>query len=179
MNRIIMIIILMLLTACSSIPLTTMVSMAGFDEHDFVALSPQEILVRIELNEPLHVDLANVSSIQASIDTPEGRLPFSFALMTAQGEHLVSQKGWFASDEPVYRQVLSLSDQGRRAFSEFQALVGEQQVVSVDVSVRVDIKEQMQRLQRQSMVLSLALQLSAEQGYIVILDGHDIALEDV
>jgi hypothetical protein len=107
--------LLLWLGGCVSVPLSTMVRMATFDERDFVQLDPDVIRVRIKLPEDFVLDPPR-SSLGVKITSEAGDHSGEFKLEKITQGRVELSKGVFSGNVIGTEYTLRIAAQSKEEF---------------------------------------------------------------
>ncbi len=98
-----------LLAGCASVPLSTMVKMATFDQEDLAALSVDEVRLRLTLDHDVPVAFDN-TRLEISAQYPDGKEQlFAGSVEQLAYDTLERDLGWFSEETAqFYRYELAL-----------------------------------------------------------------------
>ena len=99
-KAILLIALVIFTSACSHMPLSTMVSMSSFDEEDFIAINPSEIKVKIRTDKYLDLSDRHIK-LQFKLVSPSGNLDETLSLnKTSTSSRQIDQ--WFGEEYTEY-----------------------------------------------------------------------------
>ncbi|MBV34450.1 MAG: hypothetical protein CMP47_03195 [Rickettsiales bacterium] len=164
-----------LASACSHIPLSTMVSMSSFDEEDFVAITPENIRVKVRTDKPLSLSDEHVK-LEFNIEGPSGRLSEAVSLTKlSQSTHIINK--WFGEDRKEYARTFALSEQAVITFKQVQksklvrtAAENSKFKFKANISFPDDTPTQL--------MLTIDLLLKPEKGYFTLFEDVHIDFEE-
>lgn len=159
--------LLLVLMGCMSVPITTMVRMAGFDRDDFLALEPEALRLRLTLDQNVPVNLA-ATRLELGADMEDGQQQlFAGSVQQHAFREFEVSGGWFSPEaEPRYQYLLSLDEAGIDAIRRFQEALIREQVQSASVSVQIDLDDDFD----EAVQVTAEVQLSQEEGFFTLLD---------
>ncbi|MBY6018605.1 hypothetical protein [Ferrimonas balearica] len=158
---------LLLLTGCMSVPVATMVKMAGFDREDFLALEPEALRLKLTLDQNVPVQLAATRlELGAELDNGQQQL-FAGSVRQEEYRQFEVDGGWFSREpEPRYQYLLALDEAGEAAIRDFQRVLTEDEVASASLNVRLDLDDEFD----QPVQVTVEVKLSEQEGFFTLLD---------
>lgn len=164
------------LTACVSVPLSTMVRMSSFDERDFVALDPDVLRVRIRLPEAFVLDPSR-SALAVDITADAGVHHGEFTLDAEATEKVQLSAGVFSGDVAGTAYTLKLSAESRKAFRRLQAFV--ERGPPSQVTIRIIPILSAFPADANSVNVWIDLQLWPGQGYFPLVDAGEVPMDRI
>ncbi|MDF2179349.1 hypothetical protein P2G88_13910 [Aliiglaciecola sp. CAU 1673] len=158
----------LLLTACSSIPLSTMIKMRNFDQDSLQTLRAGDIRSRMTLPRGVGPDLEK-TSLRVTLEFDKGEQQFSFPLEQLEQEDLILTGGLFSQDRLVSRYTLRLSEQGAAQFTQMQQSLQHNTPQSVGLSVSAILARDESHTKG---IMTLELKLKAQEDYFVLIDEY-------
>lgn len=168
------------LSSCSSIPLTTMIKLAGFDEQSLLAIEPDDVRALVELTGGLNLDIEE-TVLSITFDTINGTRAFSFPL--AELEHQLEQtkSSWFTEPMPLNTYLLKISEQGQVDLLSLQSEITNtrnftesKSSVTVSASMKTPEGIDIQSLRNNEHVFSVSLRLDRNEDFFVLIDNFEI-----
>ncbi|ACV26201.1 hypothetical protein [Kangiella koreensis] len=167
------IIFILVLQGCSSIPLSTMMKMSGFDENSFTEVTAEEVRVKVRSNTQHNVLKENVLRYQ--YQGSDGVLDESFSLELIE-EDVRMIEHWFSDDSFEHSSVYQLDSDGRAKFKKLQQhplINNKNREGKFKVTVTFKFTDQAPK----QVLLSVDLLLAPEDGFFTLLDDHEFDLE--
>lgn len=165
-----------LMTACSSIPLSTMWKMRNFGEQQFFELNGQDIRVRVRLPVPTKLNLEK-TELKASLETEHGTHGGPLQLEQESVRTFTVTEGLIFGKEVAYSEyVLRLNEGALQQFSELQRLAPQHsQARKSSFGVNASFTEF--PLSQDSLTLRIDLLLSPTEGYFTLLDDVKVTIK--
>lgn len=168
-----LLLLVLLLPGCMSIPVSTMLRMRDFDQNAFVALVPADIRVRVKVPDGFAIDPAQ-TVLRIALSTDDGGSVMGSFPLAVIAEDLETLPGGVFSDElQLRRYELRLSPRGLELFAQAQdqlrsARAGE---FKLDVSwAFAHIPEK-----AESARFWIALKLAAGEDYFALIEDAQVA----
>lgn len=99
----------LLLQACSAVPVSTMLRFAGFGAEDFARLDPSQLRVRISVPEGFEVD-ASKAQLTLKVERPDGSSrDIAMGLDLLERSRMPRSTGLFSPDRSMPTQTLRLT----------------------------------------------------------------------
>lgn len=157
------------IAGCSHVPLSTMVSMSGFDEEDFIAIKPDEVRVKVRSDKPLDLSDEDIK-LQFKLKSPSGNLDENLALnKVSQSSRQIDS--WFGEDTTQYSSTFSLSDKSVVSFKKFQ----DSKLVRTsreNAKMNFNAKVQFPDNTPEQITFSIDLLLNPSDGYFTLIDEY-------
>lgn len=125
MKNVYLFILVLLLSSCSSIPISTMLKFRSFNEQSFVALNGSEIRSKIIVSQPFTLDLEKIK-LSLTLDNDKGVRNFTYPLDLDMQKTIAAQDGFFKSTPARTEYTFKLSELAVKNFKETQNLVSDQ-----------------------------------------------------
>ena len=170
--------------SCASIPLSTMVKFAGFDEEDFLEIPPDEIEAKFILTDNVKIDLLS-ANIAITATNEKGERNFEFPLELISHETQFIEAGWLSKEDTVNKYHMRMSERGKQDYLRFQhALKNEfmhqEGTFSLQAGAKlltdetdIDANTSPGNLLTE---LSVLIQLTESKGFFTLIDAADINL---
>ncbi|MCL1074525.1 hypothetical protein [Shewanella dokdonensis] len=159
-------VVLLLLSGCSAVPLSTLTHFATFDEQDFAALDPGQIRARLVVDD--FVKLKDIT-LKAQINASEGVQQLEFPLKLISKEILPVRKSWIFTTQVRARYQYELSPQAQQNFVKLQQALLKGQKYNCDVNVVFD-----KHTPPQPFKYTVKLMLDPDNGYITMIDNREM-----
>ena len=166
--------LLLLLSGCASIPLSTMMKFSGFGQEDFVALNPNEIKAKLIVDEPVHVDIEKVE-MSLEITTPQQTRLFKFPLVLLDEQKIPADSGWLSSSAAKTEYTFNLADESVTNFKEVQQHINTTSDSKFGFSINTGFSELPESVNE--VRLSILLQLTEDEEYVPIFEDATIDLK--
>mgnify|MGYP001597758427 CR=1 FL=1 len=173
MNRAYSLILTLIISSCSSVPLSTVARMSTFDAQDFAALNPDELLVRVILPEGFELNTEK-SWLGIDMISSVGQHQGVFELREESVQSREISKGFFSEPVQGISYLLSLTPSSRAKFSDLQHFVSK--ATAEDISIRVVPKLASRPKDATSVNISVDLLLSQSQGFFTLVDSAQLPL---
>lgn len=157
--------------ACSNVPLSTMMKMSGFDEDDFIKLTPEDIRVRVRSNTKVNVLAAN--QLSYSYKGSEAYIEECLTLVKLEEENIKTIEHWFREDSFEHISWYQLDKEGIEQFRSLQRhpiLKNTDREGSFELSIQTVYTEDSPN----QFELSVDLLLNPEDGYFTMFEGLEI-----
>lgn len=112
--------LVLLLTSCSSIPLTSMMKLASIDTQDLLSINPSEVRTRITLNEPAELDTREVNLVLKFNYKNEKKSQYQFALNLLDSRVLKDSSDWFSRSVKKYQYDFAIAPTSVEEFKKYQ-----------------------------------------------------------
>lgn len=171
--------VVLALSACSAVPLSTMWKMRSFGPEDFGRIQPDQLRVKILLPQGFTLDLAkDKPTLQFRITTEHGPSAGKVELTKVSESDVTEKVGIVTSvSVPKHEYVLKFADDSLATFATMQKLargVGKGAAVNLNVSCFLEKIPEGAREGR----LTVSLLLFPEDGYFVLLDNLKLQLPE-
>jgi hypothetical protein len=166
-------VLVILLAGCASVPLATMVRMSRFNEKDFAALDANVIRARVFVDQGFEID-PDRSELTVELDSGDRSQMRRFGLTQERGYADVQPHGLLTAGRTRQVYILRLSEVDQRQFEALQAFVKPQKVDFVKLNVEVGLKSV--PAGATALQLSLDLLLNADQGYLPLLEDASLPI---
>ena len=167
-----------LLTSCTSIPLKTMLKLRGFSPDDFIALDPNDVMLKVMLPEPLEVDSEKTKIDVAFLFDDQSVKSYTFPLELINTEK--ETKGWRRKTTWQYF-TLQITPEGKRAFVKLQREIN--QNMEMKSTGRLSASASFKKLPIEKMPdkakMSLFLQLNKQDSFFTLIDEAEIDFSKV
>lgn len=125
---------LLFLQGCSSVPLGTLFKLANFDQNDLSKIKPQQVKVRITINQPAQLKTKNVSLVLVfnynAKSQHSGKLPlaglvnsateYQFELQLVNHKQLKAQSGWLFNQLARFQYEFVIAANSIPEFKKYQ-----------------------------------------------------------
>ena len=109
----------LLLQSCSSVPLSSMVKLASFDESDLLNIDPNAVRARLTLTEPAELETRNVQLALRFEYAGDKEQEYAFILKPVSVSKAVKES-WFSKDVLQHRYVFEIDEQSIQPFKSYQ-----------------------------------------------------------
>lgn len=176
MKRIASAVLYLCLSSCVSVPLTTIVRMATFDERDFVQLDPDAIRARIKLVDGFVLD-PDKSTLGVKITSEAGDHSGEFRLQKVTESRTELSKGLLSDDLLGTEYTLKLAAQSKDEFRKLQSFVAKGRPGQVIIAVAPILLSFPKDAPTTNIWIDLLL--AKEQGYFTLLEGAEVPMEGI
>jgi len=168
--------ILIFLTACSSIPLTSMILLSNFDVQDFSKTVPEELQARLTINDPAQLRLDDVRLVfkfEYDFDAPQ---EFQFLLTPQKQSSIAKQSHWYGSSPKRHQYDFNLAEKSISEFERYQQqLLHRGKPNNFKWTVYYYLTQDLPS--GYAIDLDLAIKFSKENDYLMILKGASIDID--
>jgi hypothetical protein len=111
----------LLLTGCTTVPVSTMMKFSTFDDEDFAKLNAEDIraLITVSNNAPVNVSRLK---LELSIGKGEKKREYLFPIHLLSKSNVAAEKGWFSEVPESTLYTLELTEEGIKSFKEVQRI---------------------------------------------------------
>jgi hypothetical protein len=165
------------LSACSSVPLATMLHFSDAKPDDFFTVDPQGILVKVSINSMVHFDPIHSINLSANIKDNAGERTIVFPLELVDKITQVAVEGFFNNIPAFDIYILKLSP---KAITNLKVLHKEK---SLGINKRVGLTAGINLSKctgnsdldiDENTVLSVALKLKENSEFITLIDNWKV-----
>lgn len=111
---------LLLLSACTSIPLSSMLKMASMDGEDISAIDPKQVRVRLSITEPVELQTKNVKLV-LQFDHHDGeQSEFQYLLEIIDDSVIDPVSSWFSQAPMKHAYEFKLAALSQLEFNKYQ-----------------------------------------------------------
>lgn len=160
-----------MISGCANIPVATLFELRSFDENAFVALKPEDIRTKIQLDAPVEANVAE-TRLSLQLETNMGERQFTYPLILVAERKLAEEESWFNSTPARTEYELALAPDGINAFNAVQASIQSDKPTNFAISVNAKLKEH--SMINSEVVLTILLKLYAEKEYFTLIDRATI-----
>lgn len=164
-----------MLSACSAVPISTMIQMAGFGKDDMLRLKPEDIRARITVNDSIQVK-AEKTKLTAGFETDGQQQQLTFNLEEIKREPIAAVDGFFSSRPAFQKVTFKLSSEGIAAFNKAKQLAQTEQdgKASFSVSAAFDKKDGSEIQTDEKLLLTLELKLDKDSDFMTLIDEWQV-----
>lgn len=173
-----MLVIIVVLSGCSSIPMGTLLKLSSFDEAYVSTLDPKKIRAKITVNAFLDVNVEN-TQLGLSIENSNGEMELNFPLQVITITQNKAVSGLFSQQVASQTYLLKLSEKAISEFKTLQAQLTPPQQSQFGFTVSAKLKKHKNLTpiqQEQQLFMSIDLQLNEKEGFFTLFD--QIELQD-
>lgn len=158
----------LLLSGCTSVPISTAVRMATMDPQEEIAnTDPDNIRVRIAMPQGFEPDIDATSLNLQSLTESGEQLTAEMSLSLLHSEQAERSTGFFSSDMAVNSYELALSQDGARQLRKIQPHL----LTEGEISFSVDFSFASAPEGAEEMFFWVDIKLSADESYLPLLDA--------
>ncbi|SEF93303.1 hypothetical protein [Vibrio hangzhouensis] len=173
MKKIYLLILCLTLTACVSVPISTIAKMSTFGWEDFQSINPEEVRVKITIPDGFVLD-SEKSWFGVDINSSAGAHYGEFNL--SEFELPYSEvKSRFLTKEKVTIYSLRFDKTSQAEFNDLKAFLSNHR--ADDIAIRVVPKLQSYPVTAEDVEVSIDIQLSATDGYFTLIDEAELSLD--
>ncbi len=175
MKKIIILLTLIMIQGCSSIPLSTMWKMKSFDEEDFSQLTPQ--YVRVKFRSDKFVDVPQKElRLEVKYQENKEQKTASFKLEEIDSGSKEIEK-WFGNDFREYYSILRLVPESIVQFKQFQksAFLKQEEEKHIEFIIAFGFAEN----EPDSYLMSIDLLLDPDTGYFTLFDEVPFGVNNI
>lgn len=165
-----------MLTACSSVPLSTMLKLSSFNEQSVLSINPDNIRAKITVNNFIDIDLEN-TKLGLAVESSQGNLALQFPLekLTLTGNS--ATESFFSSTPASQTYLLQLSPVAVADFKKLQKQLRTSQENSFGFSVGAKLKKKenlTDEQKDQKLFMTIELKLDAAEEFFTLIDNAEI-----
>ena len=164
--------VIIFLSSCASIPLSTMLKFSTYQMSDFVALQPEVIKAKLVVDEPVRVDIEKVD-LTLEIEVQQQSRIYKFPLLLIEQHSIPAQESWLSADDAKTEYTFKLSAESVANFREVQRSLMNSQGGKFNLSVNSGFATLPAEVQ--FIKLSIFLKLKQDEDYIAIFE--DVSIE--
>ena len=165
MSRLFMVALTLVLTSCTSIPLSTMLEFRSFSKEEFLTLQPDHIEAKIQFDEPVRADVEQ-TRLAVMLTTENNVRSYQFPLVLLSEQHIPSERGLFSQQPAKNQYSFRLSNEAVQNFRAVQDDV--QRHESLDFEFTVNASMESLPEQVDEVRLSVYLKLSEDSEFITM-----------
>lgn len=179
MHRIATILLILLVSGCASIPISTMLKLSSFDEDSFLLLEGEQVRAQVAVSQPYTINF-DKTKLTLDTETDLGTRHFAFPLTLLSETEIPEEIGFFSSRKAQTQYTFKISDEGLTNFTELQRAIEEKQRAQskAGFSFMVSAGFNEEPLPNEIIVVSINLQLSEEDGYFALIENAEIEVEE-
>lgn len=165
-----------LLSACSSIPLSTMVKLSSFDEQQLTLLNVADIRAKITINQFINLDLEN-TNMGISIENDSGEMQLAFPLKVLSVTQNPAQTGFLSKKNASQTFLLKLSAAGEKDFKKLQQQLQQPKKSKIGFSVDAKLKKNKEltpEQQAQTIVMTIEMKINNQDGFFTLFDEYEL-----
>lgn len=172
----IMLVIMNILMACSSVPLSTMLKFSSFDEQNLITIKPSDIQAKITLNDFIDIDLVN-TKLGLSLENTTGNLALQFPLEKLTLTQNSAKKGFLSDISASQTYLLQLSPEAIADFRRLQKQLQSSEKNSFGFSVNAKLKKHHELTKNQKITplfITIELKLYKNEKFFTLIDQAEI-----
>jgi len=166
--------IILFLTACSSVPLSTMMHFSNTQPSDFFSVSPEGITVKVTINSSADFDPITAVKLSASIEDEIGIRQLSFPLQLLSVQTQAAEQSFFSNRPEFNIYILKLTPQ---AVMNLISIKDERELgmpKKVGLSAGINFTKDINTIDENT-VLSVALKFSDKDDYMTLIDNWQVS----
>ncbi|MDV2079164.1 hypothetical protein [Marinobacter xestospongiae] len=171
MKKVLLTVLSILISSCSSVPLGTLAKLGTFDQQDFLALAPTEISARIQLEEPAKL-MVDRTDLALKIDTNKGATTYQFPLDLLSETVIPSRESLFSPTPGQTEYTFKLADNAVSNFQHLQDTLAHQAPERFDFTVNADVEDLPDSVS--TVTLTVLLKLSDRETYFPLLEDAEV-----
>jgi hypothetical protein len=164
------------LTACSSVPLSTMLKLSSFDEQSLITIEPSNIRAKITVNKFVDIDLVN-TKLGLNLDNSQGELALQFPLEKLTLINNSATKSFFSSSPASQTYLLQLSPAAIADFKKLQKQLksSDKNTFGLSVAAKLNKQENLTALQEQEkLFMTIELKLHKNEEFFTLIDNAEL-----
>ncbi|WP_057831120.1 hypothetical protein [Colwellia sp. TT2012] len=166
----------LLINACSSVPLATMMHFADAKPDDFFQVDPRGITIEVTINSAANFDPVVSVTLSATVEDEAGQRHYNFPLEKVSLAKLAAKESYFSSRPAMDIYILKLNAKAIKnlAMINLERKAGNKKRVGLSAGVNFskDIN-----LVDENTVLSIGLKLSEKGDFIMLIDNWRVLAE--
>jgi len=166
--------IALFLTACSSVPLSTMMHFSNTQPSDFFSVSPEGITVKVTINSSAYFDPITAVKLSASIEDEIGIRELSFPLQLLSVQTQAAEQGFFSNRPEFNIYILKLTPQSIKNLISIKEEKESAMPKKVGLSAGINFTKDVNTIDENT-VLSVALKFTDKDDYIILIDNWQIS----
>ena len=162
MSRLFVVALTLVLTGCTSIPLSTMLEFRSFGKEKFLTLQPEHIEAKIEFDEPVRADVEQ-SRLAVKLTTEHDVRSYQFPLVLLSQQHIPAERGLFSQQPAKNQYRFRLSDEAVQNFHAVQEDTQRHDAIAFEFTVNSAMEPLPEHIDE--VRLSLFLKLSEDSDF--------------
>ncbi|MCW8878158.1 MAG: hypothetical protein OQK51_14010 [Kangiellaceae bacterium] len=118
-KKILTLLLVFFLASCSSVPLSSMVKLANFDQDDLIRIDPSQVRSKITLTAPAELETKTVKLVLKFEYSASNPQEYLFSLEPLWSKK-ISRDKWFEADELLHQYEFKIEQQSIKAFKKYQ-----------------------------------------------------------
>jgi len=166
------------LTACSSVPLTTMMHFSDTKPEDFFTVDPKGILVKVSINSMVNFDPTRSINLSASIEDSTGQRKIGFPLEVVNKTTQAAVEGIFNVSPEIDVYILKLAPRAlvNLKLLHLESKSGIKKRVGLTAGVNFSKEPDDDFGIDENTVLSVALKLTEQGEFITLIDQWKVEI---
>ena len=119
-HRVLVLIVILVLTSCSSIPISSMLKMATMDADDISAILPADVRVRLSVTEPVELQTKDVKLVLSFEHQDKTESKFQYLLKNIGQSKKQSIASFFGREQAKSVYLFRLSKESELEFNRYQ-----------------------------------------------------------
>lgn len=172
---VILLAVILCVTGCASIPLSTMVSMSSMSPRSLAQVDPAQVRVRVSVPQGFEV---NAPTTFLTFDIENSSVSHSSQL-DMKALNVISEErstGLLASDLPVTTYLLALTPKGQAEFRSMQQVLLGMEHGSMQAGCEINFSKRPTGVQE--VTFWVDIKLSDSEPFMLLLDGAEVRFED-
>ena len=165
MSRLFMVALTLVLTSCTSIPLSTMLEFRSFGKEEFLTLQPEHIEAKIQFDEPVRADVEQ-TRLAVMLTTEHDVRSYQFPLVLLSEQHIPAERGLFSKQPAKNQYRFKLSDEAVQNFRAVQEDVQRHDGMGFEFTVNSSMEPLPEDIDE--VRLSVFLKLSEDSEFITM-----------
>ncbi len=164
------------LTACSSVPISTMLKLSSFDEQSILTIEPSLIRAKITVNEFIDIDLPN-TKLGLSLENSQGKLQLQFPLAKISLTENSASDSFFSSSPASQTYLLQLSPDAIADFKKLQKQLksSDKNTFGFSVAAKLNKQEDLTPEQEQErLFMTIELKLNKNEEFFTLIDNAEL-----
>lgn len=174
MRKFVVIVFVILLSSCASLPLGTMLEFRSFGKDDLLKIQPQDLRAKIQVDEPVRADIES-AQLTLVLTTEKGSREFKFPLLLLDELKIKPTEGLFSKSAGKTEYTLRLADEAMKNFMTTQQIIRDAQSGRFNFSVTTDFEKFPSEVTE--IGLSIFLKLSEEKGFVTLFDNAKLEIK--
>jgi hypothetical protein len=164
------------LTACSSVPISTMLKLSSFDEQSILTIEPLLIRAKITVNEFIDIDLAN-TKLGLSLENSQGELQLQFPLAKISLTKNSANDSFLSSSPASQTYLLQLSPDAIVDFKKLQKQLksSDKNTFGFSIAAKLKKQENLTTIQEQEkLFMTIELKLNKNEDFFTLIDNAEL-----
>lgn len=163
----------LLLTGCSSIPLSTMMKFSGYEKSDFFRINPSELRIKATINSSAGIDLFVATKLSASVTDKKGKVEYHFKLERIKLETIPAINGMFTNTPAFDVYYLKLTEQATADFTKWKEQSTSGTKKQGSFGARLNWSKPI-NFEDEDILFSVSMQFSPQEDYFTLIDQYQL-----